>query len=273
MSPPPGGRRRPRIDSLTGVGEPEVRKQALEVIVRAFTNPAGMERHLRRSLWRGDIFDPEHTRVTIARGRVVSAVVMGPRMIRFGPVRIPAMTVGPVGTDDRHRKRGYGAAAMRDATRHMEENGRLIAYLQGIPDFYHRFGYYPYIASGNVKFDREGARRASNTGTLRRMTRRDLPRVSRIYNEATAGRTCAAVRDARLWDWLLSYGGGSWLFGNPRVILDGRARICGYLTGDRQGGISVREIVVRPDEHSCRAALGALVRAARRHRRITIWRF
>jgi len=248
----------------SGILSPKDRREALEVIIRAFNNPEWMERHMERGLWRGDGFDPEHTRITVAGGRVVSAVAMAPRMIRFGPVKVPAMTVGPVATHDHYRKRGYGAAAMEDASKYMAEHGYLVAYLGGIPDFYYRFGYYPFMARTSVKFRRDRAEKESRPGRLRRMTVEDIPAVRRVYDKVTARRICAAARDAKLWRWLLGPGARTWLFGGPKVILDENGRVCGYLTLHPKGEFEIREVVVSANEASMRAALGGIVRWARR---------
>jgi hypothetical protein len=88
--------------------------------------------------------------------------------------------------------------------------------------------------------------------------------VRRIYDGATAGRTCAAARDDAVWEWLTGPGTKTWLFGSPRVIVNGEGDICGYSTV-AQGHWGIRgEIIVRQDEDACRAALGALVRDAKR---------
>jgi len=259
-----GVRKRGIPTRQSGIQSSKDRSEALDVILRAFTGPGRMERHMDQSLWRGDIYDPEHTRITVADGRVVSAVAMAPRMIQFGPVKIPAMTVGPVGTHDHYLKRGYSSAAMNDASKYMKENGYLVAYLGGIADYYYRFGYYPFLARTSVKFDREQARKESRPSRLRRMTRADLAAVRRLYDRATAGRICAAARDGKLWNWLLGPGRHTWLFAGAKVILDERGRLCGYLTMDATGELGFREIVVKPDETALRAALGALVREARK---------
>jgi predicted N-acetyltransferase YhbS len=253
------------IERISGITGEKDRREVIETFARAFTNPTWMEGHMERSLFRGPVFDPEHTRVTIAGGRVVAAVTMAPRMIRFGPVSVPAVTVGPVGTHDQHRRRGYAAAAMNDACRYMAENGILLGYLQGIPNFYYRFGYYPYMAPSTVKFGREEARKVAGKGTLRAMKRADLPEVRRIFDRTTAGRTCASERDDGVWQWLMGPGTKTWLFGRPRVIVDGEGEICGYTTVS-PGHWGIRgEVIVRQDEDACRAALGALVRDARRN--------
>lgn len=251
-------------ERVSGMRDEKDRREVIEMYGRAFAEPRGMERHMERSQFKGLIFDPEHTRVVVADGRVVSAVTMGPRMIRFGPVKVPAMTIGPVGTHDHYRKRGYAAAAMNDASRYMEQNGILVAYLGGIADFYYRFGYYPYMARGRVEFKRENARKEARPGKLRAMTRKDLPAVRRLYDKATAERVCAAARDKKVWDWLMGPGGHSRFFRKPQVILDARRRLCGYVTLGRRDDAGLTEIVVRQDEASCRAALGALVAHARR---------
>jgi predicted acetyltransferase len=253
-----------RAERVGGLQSERDRLEATETLGRAFNDPGGMERHVQRSLWQGVMYNPEHTRVAIAGGRVAAAVVMAPRMIRFGPVKVPAMTIGPVGTHDHYRKKGYAAAAMNDASRYMKENGVLLAYLGGIENFYYRFGYYPCLTPSSVKFQRKAARKEALPGSLRAMTRKDIPAVSELYAEATSDRVCAAARDRKLWQWLLGPGGRSWLFQKPKLILDRRRRLCGYLTLRPRTDFAISEIVVRQDEASCRATLGALVREMRR---------
>jgi len=255
----------PSPERVSGMRDAKDRREVIDVFARAFTGPGWMERHMDRALLRGPIFDPEHTRVAVVDGRVVSAVTMAPRMVRFGVVKVPAMTVGPVGTHDHYRKRGYSSAAMEDASRYMAENGCLAAYLQGISDYYYRFGYYPYMAPGHVKIEREKARKEARPGRLRVMREEDLPGVRRLYAAVTRERMCAAVRDADLWHWLTGPGGKTWLFRKPRLILDAKDKLHGYVTEGQHGATGFGELVVRQKEESCRVALGVLVKHARRH--------
>lgn len=250
------------LERLSGLQSRADAEGVLEVFIRAFINPSWMERHMRRSLLQPPIYNPEHTRVAVADGRVVSAVVMGQRAMRFGPVKVPAMTVGPVGTHDRYRKRGFAAAAMNDASQYMKDHGFLVAYLQGIDDFYHRFGYYPYMAPSRITFRRNDAKKEARPGRLRAMGARDLPAVRRLYDEATARRTCSAARDDVVWGWLMGPARRTWLFRQPRLILDARGRLCGYVTANWHKDDTFAEVVVRPEEASIRAALGAFVRFA-----------
>lgn len=250
-------------ERLSGIESDKDREEAFVAITRAFTNLAWWEREMMRSRWAGSLGDPEHTRIVVADGRVVSAAVMAPRVLRFGPARVPAMTIGPVGTDDRCRKRGYAAMAMDDATRYMVEHGYPTAYLQGIGDFYHRFGYYPFMAPMELRIERKRAEKEGRPGRLRAMTRKDLPRVRKVYAAAAGDRLCSSDRDAETWEWLLAHG-GSELFPSPKVILDGRKRIRGYVTTRKGRHFMIRELAVEPDEQAYRVALTALAREARR---------
>jgi predicted acetyltransferase len=185
---------------------------------------------------------------------------MAPRRVRFGPVTVPAMTVGPVGTHDHYRKQGHAAAAMHDASRYMEQNGVLLGYLRGIRNFYYRFGYYPFMTMSRVTFRCRDARPEARPGKLRVMRKAHIPALQQLFDEVTAGRTFAAVRDRPLWEWLIGPASKSWVFHDPKVILDGRNRLCGYVVPGRDDN----EFMVRGDDESCRAALGALLGRARR---------
>ena len=162
-------------ERVGGMQNAKDRREALETIVRSFARPEWIERHVLQAVWQGSFVRPEHTRVAVADGRVVSALVMSPRLIRFGPAVVPAMSIGTVSTHDQHRNRGYGSAVMNDASEWMKDNGVFVAYLGGISNFYHRFGYYPFMAQTRAKFAREDARKPASRATLRAMRRNDIP--------------------------------------------------------------------------------------------------
>ena len=251
-----------KIERQSGIRGKDDLREIADVYIRAFSNPAMMESHLLKSLFKAPIYNPEHTRIVFAEGRVVSGVTMAPRTMRFDSVRIPAMTIGPVGTHDHYRKRGYAAAAMEDACRYMKDHGVLVAYLQGIEDFYHQFGFHPYMASGVIKINRKKAEKEAASGHLRSMKKSDLPAVSWIYRKVTSSRIGPAIRTKALWNWLLDSGTHTWLFRAPKVIVNGAGQVCGYIT--RGHTAQLGEAVVAPSEPAFRAAVGALVRLAKK---------
>lgn len=248
------------IERVSGWQTEADREEALRVMRDGF----GTLAQVIRSRCSEPIFKPEHGRVVVANGHVVSAAIVGPRHIRFGPVKVPALTIGPVATDEACRKRGYAAALMNDITAYAKSRGILATYLGAIPDFYHRFGYYPFRAPVTATLRYDNTHKASLPGRMRKMTRKDVDAVRRIYNRVTKERICAAVRDRAVWDWLLGPGSKTWQWMNARVILDRKGAVHGYATGSFEDRMNLRELVVNPSEESIRAALGALAWQARR---------
>ncbi len=242
------------------------RQEALDILAASFPKAPepGMREHMVRAVWNGPTFCPEHTRIAVADGRVVSVIVMAPRMVRFGTVTVPAMTIGPVATHDAYRKRGFCAATMHDCARYMTEKGYCLAYLQGNSRLYGRFGYFRYMMHVTAKVRTDDAVQYGWPGRLRTMTRADIPRVARLYDHAAVGRPMAAARDAAVWDWAVRCAVHTWLFMGPKVVLDAKGRLCGYVTINAQGEPGLRELVVSPDEPSMRVTLGALGAVARK---------
>ncbi|MBA4387671.1 MAG: hypothetical protein C0404_06795 [Verrucomicrobia bacterium] len=250
-------------ERVSGLERREDRDEAMEMIVKSFPDSPQMAIEMPRARYKGIAFDPGLTRVVVADGRVVSAVVMAPRSVRFGSVLVPAMTVGPVATRTEYRGKGYCAVAMNDATREMRKRGVLLAYLAGSCPLYARFGYFRFMVVSLGRVRVADADREALPGRLRRMTRADLPRVAELYERANKGRIMSAARDAALWQWLLTCGVHSWLFPSPKVIVDDQHRVRGYVTFKKTDGMVVEEIIVPEDEASSRVAMGALSREAR----------
>jgi len=249
------------------------REQAIDLASRSFSTYENMTSHLGRVALADGTYDPELTRIVRADGKVVAAVVMTPRTVRFGPARVSAVSIGPICTDSRYRKRGYASVGMRDAVRLLRERGFLIAYLGGIPNFYHRFGFYPYRWSYSLKVRATDAIRAGASGRLRKLAPRDRQAASRLYSRVFADRLCSADRGADLWDCLLVRAArhSFWLFNNPRALLDARGRFIGYFTSGTSGEtLSCQETVVEPRVASFRSALGAIGRLARKSDKATV---
>ena len=250
----------PRVERLSGLQSEQDRQEALEVMVEGFS---GLPRMVR-SRYSGPLAEGAHTRVVVAKGRVVSAMVMSPRRLQFGPVTVPAMTIGPLATHVRFRHRGYAEKLITDATCHMREEGYLLAYLGAIPSFYHRFGYYPFRVQSRATLKCKSAEKVSLPGRLLTMKRAHLPSVQAIYKRANEGRMCAAKRDDVIWNWLLGSGLGTPQFRNPKIITGPDGPIHGHATGQFKNIVRADEFVVDPSEESVRLALGALAALRRK---------
>lgn len=81
--------------------------------------------------WRGAFRD----------GRLLGGYIMHEREMRVGAARLRTACIGSVVTDPAYRMGGAGRALMLDAIAHARHRNHAILLLDGIPDFYHRFGY------------------------------------------------------------------------------------------------------------------------------------
>lgn len=257
-----------KLERVSGLQSEKDMQEALDVIVSSFPKEPRMRQHMEMALWKGPVFKPEHTRIAVVDGHVVSVIVMAPRTVWVDSVKVPAMTVGPVATLESYRKQGYCRTVMEDVHRYMEQNGILLAYLQGGIRIYGRFGYFRYLhggcGEGTSEIKTEDAEIWALRGRLRRMRYSDISYLARLYERVNAGRTMAAIRNRNIWEWMIKYAVNTWLFSEPHVILDEKGRLCGYLTFVSKDSMGIREFVVDDDEVAWRATLGALSRRARK---------
>jgi predicted acetyltransferase len=72
---------------------------------------------------------------------VVSHLWINDRTMRIGSARLRIGGIGGVGTDRKHRNRGYSKLCMEAATELMSLKGYDLAFLFGIRDFYDKYGY------------------------------------------------------------------------------------------------------------------------------------
>jgi len=219
---------------------------------------------MEQAVWQPPIYDPDHTRVVVADNRVVGVAATGYRVLRFGPCRVPALTVGPVATHPDYAGKGIGSLVMDDVAETMRHRKILLAYTQGIPGFYHRFDYFPYLAKSKITVELDAMSAWKRKGRSRRMQASDISCVAKVYKRATANRIGAANRDTTIWTWLLKSAGASFFFHKPSVILDEKKRVCGYFTLDPQAHFDIREIVVDQNPTACAAAIAAVYQAAKR---------
>ncbi len=77
-----------------------------------------------------------------ATGKVVSAVALIPWVWEMDGVSLQIAEMGLVGTRPAYRRRGLLARLNREFDRVLTDEGFDLAVIQGIPGFYHRFGYH-----------------------------------------------------------------------------------------------------------------------------------
>lgn len=104
-------------------------------------------------------------------------------VMRMGAARIPTGCIGSVVTYQNYRKLGVGMAMLQDATAYARSNGYPLLLLDGIPEFYHRFGYTRVFDVTIHDIDRGAilALPASGDYQIRRATLEDAPVLLALY--------------------------------------------------------------------------------------------
>jgi len=152
------------------------------------------------------------------------------RTMRIGSAEVKMGGIGGVGSERKHRGKGYSRLCMEEANELMKREAYGMAFLFGIRDFYDKYGYATAIAEHTLLMDTRDAERAESILKSRPAVKKDLPTIARIYNRDNAT-TGSCVRSISKWNGFVM--GSNW--GRKvatRVVLDERAKVIGYVSYD-----------------------------------------
>lgn len=207
---------------------------AVEAFSSGDSDFAEIARRWRESLEAMPEFHPRQRRGTFRGDTFVGGYMMYERTMRVGAARLPTGCIGAVVAHPDHRMRGVGTALMRDAIAFAERHGHVQLLLDGIPNFYYRWGYTDVYDLTEQIIDR-----AALTGDLpadcstRTATMDDAPALLALYEQHYGPYTGSFTRTieqqrTRLARWLDS--------GNPPTLaVDAQDNALGYLLLPRAG--------------------------------------
>lgn len=149
----------------------------------------------------------DSVRVGVVDDEVVATLAVIARDLRVGPAAtIRTACIRDVTTLKVHRGMGYGARLIRETLAALGGEGYALAYLDGIKDFYGRFGFEPVVPFAALHLTlRDIADSGAIKGPVRRATPDDAPALYRLALAAWDGRTGSLVRSEAHWRWLLTY--------------------------------------------------------------------
>jgi len=217
--------------------------------------------NLLEAVWHPSIFRNHHTKIATVAGKVAGVVVIGERTISFPPVEISAATIGPVATHPSFQKMGVCSALMKFALNFIKSSNIEITYTQGIPNFYSRFGFFPYLAKSKISVNVADVRQ-NVEGQIIDFKSTHLPELKKIYERVTKESIFSAKRDAKVWSWLTGPAQGSYYFYKPQVFVGNNGKVHGYFSGDLTDPMNFREVVVDTSIESCRLAISLLSKYA-----------
>ena len=151
--------------------------------------------------------------------------------IHFWGKSIKAGTIGFVSIKKDKQKAGLGASLLAASENFAATRSCFILYLQGIKNYYSKFGFIPQFGKSKITFQTEYEFQDKNV-LLRNAEIADMAKLANIYKKNAANTNCAAARTIEDWNWLLQSARNTMFFDNPTMVLVDDIPI-GYFCWDR----------------------------------------
>lgn len=127
-------------------------------------------------------YRPEQLRGAFRDGEQLGSYIFHERMLRIGMARLATGCIGSVVTYPAHRYQGVATALMEDAIDYAHAHHQALLLLDGIPKFYHRFGYSDMFDQSIHEIDRAAIlAQAQSMHTLQAATQEDAASILALY--------------------------------------------------------------------------------------------
>lgn len=207
-------------------------------------------------------FQPEVQNVVLIRqgASIAGLAIAAKRISMLGGQPTPLLTVGPLAIHPRFQGLGLGRELMSGLDILALTVGARGLYLQGIPDFYGRFGYFPVLARSKAVVPVSAL--PSVPGVSRRpMARQDRTAMAELFEIQRSLNSFASSRTVHDWQWLTVHAVETYYFYQPQVV-ELRGRIVGYFTSDPELPGRIREAIVEQTVECAAAFLAAVAQHA-----------
>jgi hypothetical protein len=139
----------------------------------------------------------------------VSALALLPWTWEMDGIRLKTAEMGMVGTHEEHRGRGLQKLLNREFDQILQEEQFDLAVIQGIPGFYHKFGYhYAVCLENHIVLPTDRIPDAFNTSeyTFRLACPQDIPFLMKEDETYRSRYLVSSMRDEAHWKYLMTYG-------------------------------------------------------------------
>jgi predicted N-acetyltransferase YhbS len=240
--------------------QPAEYEQAIRLAAKTFgRGDADLERRMlcrwhNRQQGNAPDFDYRLHRVGLVDGEVVAHVRLVPGILRYGRARLRVMGLSAVCTAPACRHRGYAAAVIQDALVVTTEHQAHLSLLNGIANYYDRFGFHAVWPHYYVEFAASDAAHLDSRLTVRPGQPEDIPHITALYEKHWGGRV-SFVRSRAMWEWQVWDGTRSYF----QVVKDADGQIYGYMAAYDPTHVMAEIVVDSPE--AARAALAEAGRA------------
>ncbi len=166
-----------------------------------------------------------------ADGQMVAFMNVDPYFLHYGRAVLRVAGIGAVCTHPNHRRKGYAATLMREVLAYATEEGSHLALLDGIPNYYDRFGFMPVWPKYYFGVPAAEAAALPQPLRIRPAEMNDVAEISQLYEQQWNGRV-AFLRSEERWRWSI------------RVFPE-RTHVVEQADGTLAGYINLRELSER----------------------------
>lgn len=182
----------------------------------------------------------EHYRGAFLDDKLVGCYIISPRNLHMDSARLLTGCIGDVAVHPDYRKRGIASAMMLDAIQYAQQQPLALLMLDGIGDFYHRYGYTD-VYDGETQEVQRASILALEAGpyTVRLAREEDAAAILALYKRHFGHYTASFERTLETQQHLLTR-----YLPNNRMLLahdeSGKAR--GYIILAREDAVFATEV-------------------------------
>jgi predicted N-acetyltransferase YhbS len=202
--------------------------QAAELVARIFShdNPDLQQRfyhNFAHVFPKRPLANPQPYRGAFYQNKLVSFLYVTDFTLRYGRAALRVACIGEVCTHEDYRGRAYSGAVIKDTLAYAAEQGAHMVLLDGISNYYNRFGFSSVWSQYTLQAPTNIAAKLSQRLQLRAATSADLPYMAQLYNQHW-GTRITVERNPASWRWRMQNNRGE-----ISVAVDRTGRIHGYI--------------------------------------------
>lgn len=180
-----------------------------------------------------------------------------PRSWMIDGVSFTGLSIGIVTTAPGYRNKGYAKHLISRIEEIARQGNIDFLYLAGIPNFYGKYGFKGYAPKSKLVFNKADLPKTENC-LIRPASLEDLRTITSMHGAYSKQISSFSSRSSREWEDLLGPLSSTFLFNNPRMILDRDLRPIAYFCSTPGDCLTIREFVPLLDSASVISALSSI---------------
>ncbi len=206
----------------------------------------------RRFVENNPTFQPHQLRGAFLGNTLLGGCHVDARILRIGSSRLLTACIGGVVTAAEHRNQGVAAVLLQDAVRYAQQQKHALLLLDGIADFYHRFGFIDVFDTIVHTIESKTIlAQPRSPYTVRQATFEDIPVLFGLYQRHYSSYAGSFERDQAFQERLFHERGGM----KPYLAIDKKGVVQGYLMLNKRPEKLVAYEVAANDWHATLALL------------------